>query len=205
MAERANGRNRDEASSNQGPSPEMMSFKARLDRLGEIVGKGMDLAEAGMNLGLTIIGTVGTAAQQRFPAQPSGGTPPVQPGAQAAAPADQDAPPGYGITNRLPIAPGNPISISFSVNNDSVSAPKQVSLSVEGFAGEEPNAVLPPDCLRVVPATATIAPMDFEKFVLEGKLPDDARPGIYQGAVRVVSDLDITIPVWLMVQPGPAG
>ncbi len=207
MAERTNGRSRDEAAPHHEPSPEMLNFKARLDRIGEIVGKGMDLAEAGMNLGLTIISTVGTAAQQRFSVPPGGATPPpMQPGAPAApagAP-DQEAQPGYGITNRLPLAPGDAVSISFSVNNDSVSAPKQVSLRVEGFAGDSPDVVLPPDCLRVAPATATIAPMDFEKFVLEGQLPEEAMPGIYQGAVRVVSDLDITIPVWLVVQPGPA-
>jgi hypothetical protein len=182
----------------------MLSFKTRLDRIGEIIGRGMDLAEAGMNLGLTIISTVGTAAQQKLAVPPGAAAPPVQPGAQPAAAPEQEGPPGYGITNRLPLAPGRPVSISFSVNNDGVAAPKEVTLHVEGFAGDRPDAVLPVGSLRVVPATATIAPMDFEKFVLEGAIPPDALPGIYQGAVRVVSDLDITIPVWLVIQPEPA-
>ena len=203
MPERSNGRTRDEAAAGPIPSPEMLNFRTRLDRIGEIIGRGMDLAEAGMNLGLTIISTVGTAAQQKLAVPPGGASPEIPPGAQPAAP-EQDGPPGYGITNRLPLAPGKPVSISFSVNNDSVAAPKEVTLHVEGFAGERPDAVLPVGSLWVVPATATIAPMDFEKFVLEGAIPPDALPGIYQGAVRVVSDLDITIPVWLVIQPGPA-
>ena len=44
-------------------SPEL---KARIDRYGEILAKAFDLAEAGVSLGLTVIGAVGAAAQKKI-------------------------------------------------------------------------------------------------------------------------------------------
>ena len=157
------------------------------DRIGEIIGRGMELAEAGMNLGLTIISTVGTAAQQKLAVPPGTAQTGVPPGAQPAAASDQEGPPGYGITNRLPLAPGRPVSISFSVNNDSVSAPKEVALHVEGFAGDRPDAALPVGSLRVVGRDATSA------IPWSGSASSDFRThtsfvrGAASGAVRTVA------------------
>ena len=41
-------------------------LKARIDRFGDLLGKGLDLAEAGLSLGLTVVGTLGAAAQQKI-------------------------------------------------------------------------------------------------------------------------------------------
>ena len=181
-----------------------LNLKERLDRFGEILARGLDLAEAGLSLGLTIVTTVGAAAQKKFferafdsgpdptPADlPSPGPPPA---------AAEGAPP-YGVTNRVPLMPGSAVTISFSINNDLLVVPKSVALSVEGFAGQRPDASLPANSVRVIPSNAVIAPMDFEKFVLEGVIPGDAAPDVYSGCVLVASDAGMRIPVWLVVQP----
>jgi hypothetical protein len=45
----------------------------------------------------------------------------------------------------------------------------------------------------------SIAPMDFEKFVLTGTLPADAPPDVYRGSVIVGSTDEMSIPVRLVV------
>ncbi|MGH7070273.1 MAG: hypothetical protein ACREFO_09685, partial [Acetobacteraceae bacterium] len=68
MTERGNG-----TTTEAGPKPppesaaaDPLELKARLDRFGEILARGLDLAEAGMTLGLTMLGTVGAAAQDKI-------------------------------------------------------------------------------------------------------------------------------------------
>jgi hypothetical protein len=180
-----------------------LNLKEHVDRFGEILTRGLDLAEAGLSLGLTIVTTVGAAAQKKiferlFDSSPNPvpGDPP-SPGPPSAA--TEGAP--YGVTNRVPLTPGSAVTISFSINNDSPVAPKSVALSVEGFAGQRPGASLPADSVRVIPSSAVIAPMDFEKFVLDGVIPGDAAPDVYSGNVLVASDAGMRIPVWLVVQP----
>jgi hypothetical protein len=51
----------------------------------------------------------------------------------------------------------------------------------------------------VRPAQKTIAPVDFEKFVLQVELPADTAPDIYRGAVVVTSGSELRIPVILVV------
>ena len=186
-------------------SPEL---KARIDRYGEILAKAFDLAEAGLSLGLTVIGAVGAAAQKKIlesradgAGEPSVGVPPDPPPKEKPAASD-DAGTAWGITNRLPIVPGAPVAVSFSINNDSPLAPRPVSLAVEAFVGEQSGATLPPGALTVSPATTTIAPMDFEKFVLHGAIAPETPPDVYLGTVRVGDDGGMRIPVRLVVEPG---
>jgi hypothetical protein len=208
MAERGNGAATAESgAAPASPPPEpaaadadALDLKARLQRFGEILARGLDLAEAGMNLGLTIATTVGSAAQQKIterlfdPApEPARPPQPVEPEPQP-----------YGITNRLPVFAGGAVSISFSINNESASAPKGVVLRLDGFAGDR-GGPLAADGFRFVPAQAAIAPMDFEKFVLEGVIPAGTSPDIYRGSVLVESDANIAIPVWIHVQAGGGG
>ncbi len=182
-----------------------VELKERLDQVGAILAKGLDLAEAGVSLGVTILSRVSVAAQQKMregldaAAQPQPGTP--GPAAEPFEPAPPEAEPEYGLTNRLPLAPGGMVKISFSVNNDSMTEVKKVDLKVQGFAGDSQKAALDPAGFSIKPAQKTIAPVDFEKFVLQGAVPDTIAPDIYRGVVVVSSDTDLFIPVVLVVTP----
>ncbi len=200
------------------------SLLGRADQLGAILSRGLDLAEAGLSLGLTVLTRVGGVAQQRVfdglsvgggmsqarsepppgaqPSAPYPGSPPAPdyPAAGEPEPAPtQTEAMQYAITNRLPLAPGAPLKISFSLNNDSATDPKRVSLHLEGLVGELNGGVLEAAGFAIKPATKTIGPLDFEKFVLQGALPPETPPDIYQGWVVVQEAEEIRIPVRLMV------
>jgi hypothetical protein len=188
-------------------------LRGRVDQMGALLSKGLDLAEAGLGLGVTLVNRVGVAAQQqileRFMTQAAGTADPAMAAAAAAPPSPDMAPSpsaaaapeaeSYGISNRLPLQPGGEVKVSFSINNDSMEAPKKVALSLEGFVGDASGRRLNVAGFSVKPAKKTIAPMDFEKFVLEGALPPKAPPDVYRGWVIVSSDTELRIPVWLVV------
>ncbi len=210
MAERAgNGADSVPPTAGAPPPPQDedgLDLRARLDRFGGLLGKGLDLAEAGLSLGLTVASTLGAAAQQkifeRFMQAASDAAEQAAPASsRAAAPPAPEAPGSFGITNRLRLAPGMAVNVSFSINNDTAAAPKQVSVRVEPFTGERTGALLPPASLSVAPATATIAPMDFEKFVLTGKIPESSPPDIYHGSIAVAAEDAMRIPVVLVIEP----
>lgn len=192
-----------------------VDLRERLDQMGTILAKGLDLAEAGVSLGVTILNRVSIAAQQKIregldsaaqsqAGAPSGAQPATQPGPPGMAPdapaeaaeADQ-----YGLTNRLPLTPGGEVRISFSVNNDSVTDVRKVEFKVQGFAGESGQAAIDASAFTVRPGQKTIAPVDFEKFVLKGAVPETIPPDVYRGVVVVRSDKDLFIPVILVVTP----
>jgi hypothetical protein len=177
-------------------------LRQRIDQMGTILAKGLDLAEAGVSLGVTIISRVGVAAQQKLreglDATAAQTSPVAEQQQPDGAPATE---PEYGITNRLPLAPGGTVRISFSVNNDSMTEPKKVDLRVEGFAGDSHGGALDASSFAIKPAQKNIAPVDFEKFVLQGSVPADAAPDIYRGAVVVDSGNAFRIPVVLVVMP----
>jgi hypothetical protein len=108
--------------------------------------------------------------------------------------------PQYAITNRMPVPPGGTLRIPFSINNDSVSATKVVALRAVGFTGESDGAHLDASQFAVKPERRRIAPMDFEKFVLEGHVPPELPSDVYHGAIVVASDHELSIPVRLVVQ-----
>jgi hypothetical protein len=181
-----------------------VELRERLDQMGAILAKGLDLAEAGVSLGATILNRVSLAAQQKIregldaaagqpqPESPDAAPEPVEPGEAEAA---------YGLANRLPLTPGGEVSISFSVSNDSMTEVRKVEFRVQGFVGEAHKAALDPATFAVKPAQKTIAPVDFEKFVLKGVVPETAPPDVYRGVVVVRSDKDLFIPVVLVVTP----
>jgi len=180
-------------------------LRGRVDQMGALLSKGLDLAEAGLGLGATLVSRVGEVAQhqilERFmtqmgPAAQAAGAAPPEP---EAAPQAEPEPQNYGITNRLPLQPGGQVRISFSINNDSMEAAKKVALSLEGFVGAAHGRKLDAAGFALKPARKTIAPMDFDKFVLEGALPPKALPDIYHGWVIVSSDTELRIPVQLVV------
>jgi hypothetical protein len=212
MAEQGNGIGHEApASGTAAPPPEPGSeLRERLDRLGDIVARGFDLAEAGMSLGLTLLTTVGAAAQKKIlepvmesalagafniSGQAAAEAPPASAAAQSTA--DLPAPAEYIIVNRLPLVPGAPFAVSFSISNDDALAEKPVSLSVEPPIGERSGVKLPLQFITVIPQQAVIAPMDFEKFSLRGALPPELPPDRYHGFVLV--DGTVRIPVLLSV------
>jgi hypothetical protein len=187
-------------------------LRARVDQMGALLTKGLDLAEAGLGLGVTLVSRVGEAAQhqilERFMSQAAAAAASVAPGGEAPMPPAPEpemspppapAPESYGITNRLPLPPGGTARVSFSINNDSMAAPKKVALSLEGFVGEAHGRHLDAAGFTVKPARKTIAPMDFEKFALEGAVPPKAPPDVYRGWVVVSSDNELRIPIALVV------
>ena len=218
MDKHGNGGASAEPTSTPEPAPTAargLDLKARLDRYGEILAKGLDLAEAGLSLGLTVIGTVGAAAQQKISARlaeaataateqapiapAAAGSPPSQ-ASTSNQPAQAPAP-AYGITNRLRLVPGAPVSVSFSINNDSPLVAKQVALQVDAFVGERTGAPLPVGALAVTPGATEIAPMDFEKFVLRGAIPPETPPDVYHGSISIGAEA-VRIPVRLVIELG---
>lgn len=184
--------------------------RGRLDQLGAIVTKGLDLAEASVSLGVTILTRVGSAAQRGLremtPAAPEGAPMERQPestvGSGPPDASDNAAPTPeseFGITNRLPLMPGGAVRISFSVNNDSLTEPKTVELKVDGFVGDAHGERIDATAFGVSPASKTIAPADFEKFILRGQLPATLSGDIYRGAITVGAESELVIPVVLVV------
>ena len=196
------------------PGKSASDIRERLDQVGTILSKGLDLAEAGVSLGVTIVNRIGSIAQKQVLDQMMAAA--SQPGAAAPADAMPDRgvrpPPSPGIdsnpspqeptffiTNRLPLAPGGSVKVSFSINNDSVMAPKKVTLRIEGFMGEVTGASLPAAVITIKPPTRIIAPVDFEKFTLGGVVPAETPPDVYLGWVVVDSEEQLRIPLRLNV------
>ena len=181
-----------------------VELRQRLDQVGKILAKGLDLAEAGVSLGVTIVSRVGVAAQQKI----REGLDVAAASASAQSPPDTEKPgeaaerePEYGITNRLPLMPGGTVRISFSVNNDSTTEPKKVELRLDGFTGDASGRHIDPALFSVKPGQKAIAPVDFEKFVLQGSVPDKTPPDVYRGAIFVGPENELRIPVVLVVLP----
>lgn len=172
----------------------------RAEQLGAIIVKTLDLAEAGLSLGITVLTRAGAVAQEAL-TQPPGGATQEDNGVPEEAPpqqvADEDA---FFLTNRLPLAQGGAVNVSFSITNDSLLEPKRVTLRVEALVGELGGVRLDADTFAVRPARKTIAPMDFDKFILTGTLPAAAPPDVYSGAVIVASTDEMSIPVRLLVE-----
>ena len=181
-----------------------VELRERLDQMGTILAKGLDLAEAGVSLGVTILNRVSLAAQQKIR---EGLDAAAQPQPEAPGPAPEtaaetaEAEPAYGLSNRLPLTPGGEARISFSVNNDSMTEVRKVEFLVQGFAGDVRQAAIEAAAFTVSPARKVIAPVDFEKFVLKGVVPETTPPDVYRGVVVVRSDKDLFIPVVLSVTP----
>jgi hypothetical protein len=213
VVEQGNGISHEAPSATVSPPESGSELRERLDRLGDIVARGFDLAEAGMSLGLTLLTTVGAAAQKKIlepvmesalasafnmSGQAAAPSPPAPPAAAAAqSTPDIPGPAEYIIVNRLPLVRGAPFAVSFSISNDDALAEKPVSLSIEPLTGERSGVKLPLQFITVIPQQAVIAPMDFEKFSLRGALPPELPPDRYHGFVLV--DNAVRIPVLLSV------
>ena len=198
------------------------NLKDHVDQLGTILTKAIDFVEAGIGLGVTVVNRVSSVAQRQVvdqviasatqmtgqPRATAGGAPGPVPAAvepvplasaESAATASESG--LYFITNRLPLTPGAAAEVSFSINNDSMAAPKRVELTLEGFIGESTHATIDGTAFAIKPARKTIKPMDFDKFVLAGPVAADTPPDVFYGRIVVRSDTELTIPIRLVVAP----
>lgn len=191
----------------------------RFDQFGSLLGKGFDLVEAGVNLGLFLAERLSSTVQEQainrfdMTGNPSYGgqseapyeEPAIRPNPgiqnERAAAGEAETPPQINyIVNRLPLAPGSPVQISFTINNDSPASPKRLRLRAEGFTGEMHGARIDSKEFGVKPKTKAIAPMDFDKFTLSGTIPLDVASDAYSGWI-IVSEKEgeLQIPVRLLV------
>jgi hypothetical protein len=197
----------------QPKEPPVPDLSGRAEQVGSIIVKTLDLAEAGLSLGITVLSRAGAVAQGALSDRISGDAPA---GAQATATYDEapivedssDGPPppvataddeGFFLTNRVPLAPGGEIRVSFSITNDSLLEPKRVQMRVVALVGEQHGASIDDGAVAVRPARKTIQPVDFEKFVLTGTLPAATVPDVYRGSVIVQSTDEMSIPIRLFV------
>lgn len=192
----------------EAPVPDLTG---RAEQFGAIIVKTLDLAEAGLSLGLTVLTRAGAVAQEALTDRPQ--PDPGAASAHAPRPTPHDhpaavppqAPAGdpegemFFLANRVPLAPGGAVRVSFSITNDSLLEPKRVTLRVQSLIGDQHGVRIDESALTVRPARKTIPPMDFEKFVLSGTLPAAAPPDVYHGAVIVQSTDEMSIPVRLEV------
>jgi hypothetical protein len=171
----------------------------RADQLGAIIVKTLDLAEAGLSLGITVLTRAGAAAQDALSDRAPGPDGQVLPENSQPHAADEPEEEPFFLANRVPLAPGGDVYVSFSITNDSLVDPKRVNVDVADFVGETDGVRIASDAFAVRPARKTIAPMDFEKFVLTGTLPAATPADVYRGAVIVGSTDELSIPVRLVV------
>ena len=180
--------------------------------------KGLDLAEAGLSLGINLVERFGATIQDQVssrlaqardalagtaagpvqaPAAPeSQAAPRPQPEASARAPSVAAF---SGVVNRLPLFPGSPVHVSFSINNDSPDVPRRVQVRLEGLTGEVTGTPFNAGELAVEPGTREIAPMDFEKFVITGIVPMGLKSDAYSGWIVVSGQHQLRIPLRLVI------
>lgn len=186
----------------------------RTDQIGAILSKGLDLAEAGIGLGMNLIGKLGSVAQEQVigniaktvmpgqygaqNAQERPTAPPYRRGEDEAGDAGADSR-AMCIVNRRPLFPGSAVEISFSINNDSPANARKVHIEIDGFTGSAHGLNIPSELFSIRPADIEIAPMDFEKFVLAGAIPQDAPDDSYNGWLRLAGEDGIRMPVILIV------
>jgi hypothetical protein len=185
-------------------------------QLAAIMTKSLDLAEAGLSLGINLVERLGATLQDQVSSRLAhardalAGAPAPSPAAADAGPGPRPSPnssdregpyaaPFSGVTNRLPLFPGSPVRVSFSINNDSADLPRKVELQLGGLAGELTGARLDAGHFAIEPAVQTIAPMDFEKFAITGLVPAGTRSDAYGGWIVVGGEHQLRIPVRLVV------
>jgi len=205
--------------SKKGPTAAPEEDGGLTDQVGSVVSKLLELAEAGVDLGTNVISLLNSLARNQLDeavhpgegayrvAPPPGsaegpvgtGPSPHPDGAPDSSPAAPDA--SYCIINRLPLPPGSPVQVSFSINNDLPQKKRKLHVAASGFIGAAHGFELDDRSFAVQPSEKTIAPMDFEKFVLKGKIPKNAPEDSYNGWVTVDGDEEMKIPVVLVVTP----
>jgi hypothetical protein len=191
-------------------------------QFGNIMAKGLDLAEAGLTLGLNLFQKLGASVQDNLGekiaqaaaagksfvndavknASASAGTRATETAVNETAGSgpETEATAGFsGVFNRLPLFPGSPVTVSFSVNNESAESVKKVMVKLEGMIGELTGTILDASKFLIKPSKQTIDPMDFEKFLITGTIPSNAKSDAYYGWIIVSGEEQLKIPARLTV------
>jgi hypothetical protein len=178
-------------------------LSGRADQLGAIIVKTLDLAEAGLSLGITVLTRAGAVAQEALADRPPAPNASTADNTHSHNGTEEQPTPvedeTFFLTNRVPLAAGGTAQVSFSITNDSLVEPKRVSLRIDALVGEHEGVRIDSSVFAVRPARKTIAPMDFEKFVLTGTLPAAIPADVYRGVVIVSASDEMSIPVALFV------
>ncbi len=174
-------------------------------RIGEVLGKSIELTEAGMTMGLKLFNLGGerllsAVASKIVPAADKVVATAGQDTRSADGMADEPAPSGPVIGNALQIVPGGQVHIPFSISNDTIDKEKQIRIEVGDLAGERTGRMLDHTSFSVTPAEKTVGPMDFEKFVFEGTIAPDIPPDRYVGLIEVTGDEQFTIQAIISVE-----
>lgn len=175
--------------------------------LGAIMSKGMELAEAGLNLGLNLVHKFGGSIQEQVIEKfaktgnnifksSAAATSESPEAASEKVPEGAPEPAFSGIANRMPAFPGGELRISFSINNDSTSVARQVNLSLESdLKGELSGKTLGKKLFALQPSSIAIAPADFDKFTIFATIPVNQQPDHYLGALLVDGEEKMRIPL----------
>ena len=171
-------------------------------QVASLVSKVIELADAGVKLGINLVSLLTSYATTQAGAMASVSQPPTA-APEAPSPPAAATDPGpsrsYCIVNRMPLHPGDPVKVSFSINNDMADAVKNLTLACRGFVGATQAYTIPDDLFSVEPASASIAPLDFERFVLKGTIVAEAPADSYNGWILVSGDEQLRIPAVLLV------
>ena len=167
-----------------------------------LVSKVMELADAGVGLGINVISLLNTLARSQVAGAAPAEQQPQDDERRPAPPEDAphaEAPRNYCIVNRRPIHPGSAVQVSFSINNDLPDAAKKLRVTARGFVGAARGFSFDGAGFSVQPSEQLVDPMDFERFVLTGSIPADAPEDSYNGWILVDGDEQMRIPVVLLV------
>jgi hypothetical protein len=167
-----------------------------------LVSKVMELADAGVGLGINVISLLNTLARSQVAGAAPAEQQPQDDERRPAPPEDAphaEAPRNYCIVNRRPIHPGSAVQVSFSINNDLPDAAKKLRVTARGFVGAARGFSFDGAGFSVQPSEQLVDPMDFERFVLTGSIPADAPEDSYNGWILVEGDEQMRIPVVLLV------
>jgi hypothetical protein len=170
-------------------------------QMGSLVSRFLELADAGVGLGINVVTLLNTLAKSQVAGVPA--EHPAEGDGRPPAPAEEagraEAPRNYCIINRRPIHPGSAVQVSFSINNDLPDAAKKLRVTVQGFVGAAGGFSFDGAGFSVQPQEQVVEPMDFERFVLTGSIPADAPEDSYNGWILVDGDEQMRIPVVLLV------
>ena len=198
--------------------------KENIDKIGILFDRGIDLVETGLELGVNLVSKLGGVASDKasdiLKTQMQGEAPgqkesyedlirkftgqnkepePPQPSSPPQQEQENNLP---VVSNRLPAFPGSEVKISFSIENESINESKQLKFDTVGyFIGDESNFQIEASAFKINPSKKSIAPMDFEKLVLSGKIPENAPPDIYKGLIAVSGEDQYQIPIVIIVSP----
>jgi hypothetical protein len=197
--------------------------KAEDTQFNSIMSKSLDLAEAGLTLGLNLFQKFGANVQDqlagkfakvaeagksfvneavktaRAQGQSGPGETATRDDEQERSQSAESASAFAGVFNHLPLFPGSPVKVSFSINNETAESVKKVSVKLEGLTGELTGATLDASHFSIKPSKQTLGPMDFEKFVITGTVPPHVRSDGYNGWIIVSGDEQLKIPVKLTI------